>query len=175
MTGIDRELLRDLDRHLRGPQIDTPPTAPEAHMALPARADISGVLEAIQFAASSMNATAEHIEQLEAHSKAFDAANQELERPEPPAQRCSSGKRYRSVMRLQQALKPRRSARSVSRDLAAQHVSRANAFERELAASQADLAKVTELVRSTFGTPPEAAPSSRPEDPMPKLAASSRP
>ena len=116
MTGIDRELLRDLDRHLGGPQIDTPPTAPEAHMALPPRADISGVLEAIQFAASSMNATAEHIEQLEAHSKAFDAANQELE-ARTANSRCSLAKRYRSVMRLQQALKPRRSARSVSRAL----------------------------------------------------------
>ena len=135
-------------------------------MAPPARADISGVLEAIQFAASSMNATAEHIEQLQAQSQAFEAANQELE-----------AQNRQLTVKLGEAIQERdATAASLEAEkersqrlegLAAQHVSRANALEREFAASQADLAKVIELIRTSFGTPPDDAPSARPEDPMP--------
>ena len=139
----------------------------------PPRADISGILEAIQFAASSMNATAEHIEQLEAHSQACEAAKQELEAQNRQLTvQLGEAIQERDATAASLEVEKERSQRLES--LAAQHVSRANAFERELAASQADLAKVIELVRFTFGTPPEAVSSAGPENP-PGLAAGAPP
>ena len=99
-----------------------------------------------------MSATAERVEQLEARGHASDVANQELEELN-----------RQLVVRLDQAIKERDATvasleaekQRVQRleALTAQHISRANALEQELAASQADLAKVIELVQITFGTP----------------------
>ena len=138
MKGIDPELLQDLDRHLRGAQGNAPPTAPEAHATPSARADISDVLEAIQFAASSLSATAERVEQLEAHSQASDAANRELEE-----------QNRQLALQLGEAVQ----ARDATVASLEAEKERANALDRELAKARSDLDKVVELVRSNFGAP----------------------
>ena len=152
MTGIDRELLRDLDRHLRGPQEDAPSTAPEAHQTPSTRADISDVLEAIQFAGSSMSAMAERVEQLEAHSQAFEAANHQLEAQNRELA-LQLGEAIQQRDTVEASLQAEKERMQQLEGLTAQHVSRANALEHDLAAVRADLAKVVELVRNTLGAP----------------------
>ena len=153
MTGIDRELLRDLDRHLRGPQQAAPPTAqPDEQVAATTRADISGVLEAIQFAAASMSALAERVEQLEAHSRAFEAANNELE--EQNRQLAEQlGEAIRQRDGTEESLKAEQERIERLEVAAAQHVTRANALEHDLVATRTGLSKVVELVRSSLGAP----------------------
>lgn len=164
-ADIDPELLRDLDRHLRGPQGDAPPLVPDAYASSTPRANISGVLEAIEFAASSMNATAEQVEQLEAHSQSVEAANQELEvRIQELSLQLGEAIQERDASAASLEAEKERSQRLES--LAAHHISRANALERELAASQADISKVLELVKTRFGTPTDA-PAAFPEEPTP--------
>ena len=151
LKGIDRELLEDLDRHLRGAQGEAPPTAADAPNMFTVRADVSGVLEAIQFAASSMSETADRIEQLESKSQASEAANRELE-----------GQNRQLVIRLGEVTQDRDATVATLEAekerlqrleaLAAHYISRANALEQELAASQADIAKVIELVQTVFGS-----------------------
>lgn len=149
LEEIDRELLQDLDRHLRGPQ-GAPPMTPEAHQPPAPRADITGVLEAIQFAASSMNSMAGRVEELESHSQAFERANHELD-----------AQNRQLSLQLQEAIE-QRDATAASLEagreraqrlegFAAQNISRANALEHDLASACADLAKVVELVRKSFG------------------------
>ena len=163
LKGIDRELLEDLDRHLRGAQGDAPPTVPDAPNTFTVRADVSGVLEAIQFAATSMSATADRIEQLESQSQASDAANRELEEQNRQLViQLGEVTQERDATHASLAAEKERLQRLEA--LAAHHISRANALEQELAASQADIAKVIELVQNVFGTLREDA-SFRSENP----------
>ena len=149
--SIDRNLMRDLDRHLRGPQSDTPPpaappAAPSAHV------DISGVLEAVEHAASSMSAMAERIQELEAHSEALEASNQDLDgHNRQLASQLHDVSQQRDVMAASLKTEAERVQRLES--LAAHHVSRATGLERDLGVARSDLAKVVDAITHALGAP----------------------
>ena len=151
--SIDRNLMRDLDRHLRGPQADAPPPAatptapgPSAHV------DISGVLEAVEHAASSMSAMAERIQELEAHSQALEASNQDLDAHN---RQLASQLHDTSQQRDAMAASLKTEAERVQRleSLAAHHVSRATGLERDLGVARSDLAKVVDAITHALGAP----------------------
>lgn len=147
--AIDRALLRRLDG---SEGVAPPPLAAEGLAPSNAHADVSAILEAIQFAASSMNATAERVEQLETHSQAFEAANRELE-----AQNRQLGLQLGEAIQARDAttasLEAEKERSQQLESLAAHHIARAKALEQELAVARADLEKVAELVRTCFETP----------------------
>lgn len=98
-----------------------------------------------------MTSMTERVEQLEAHSQAFEAANLELdERNQQLALQLSDAVQQRDTMTAN--LEAERERMERLEGLAAQHVSRANALEQDLAATRADLAKVVELVRNCLGS-----------------------
>ena len=150
--SIDRNLMRDLDRHLRGPQNDSPPVAPPTAAAPTGHVDISGVLEAVEHAASSMNAMAERIQELEAHSQALEAANQDLEgHSRQLTAQLHEAAQQRDALNASLKAEAERVQRLES--LAAHHVSRATGLERDLGVARADLAKVVDAITHALGSP----------------------
>ena len=149
--SIDRNLMRDLDRHLRStPEPTEAPPPPEP--AQGAHVDISGVLEAVEHAASSLSAMAERIQELEAHSQALEAHAQEIETQnqqlvvqlgEAIQQRDALGANLKAEGERVQRLE----------SLAAHHVSRATGLERDLGVARADLAKVVDAITNALGAP----------------------
>lgn len=151
--SIDRNLMRDLDRHLRGPQSDAPPqVAPPPPPAPSSHVDISGVLEAVEHAASSMSAMAERIQELEAHSQALEASNQELDSHN---RQLTSQLHDVSQQRDAVAASLKAESERVQRleSLAAHHVSRATGLERDLGVARSDLAKVVDAITNALGAP----------------------
>ncbi len=151
--SIDRNLMRDLDRHLRGPQGDAPPqVAPPPPPAPSSHVDISGVLEAVEHAASSMSAMAERIQELEAHSQALEASNQELDSHN---RQLTSQLHDVSQQRDAVAASLKAESERVQRleSLAAHHVSRATGLERDLGVARSDLAKVVDAITNALGAP----------------------
>ena len=154
--SIDRNLMRDLDRHLRGPQNDSPPPAPAPAQLAPAQqsahVDISGVLEAVEHAASSMSAMAERIQELEAHSQALETANQDLESHNGQlTTQLHDTAQQRDAMVASLKAEAERVQRLES--LAAHHVSRATGLERDLGVARSDLAKVVDAITHALGAP----------------------
>ena len=154
--SIDRNLMRDLDRHLRGPQTDAPtPAPPKAAPPAPApsaHVDISGVLEAVEHAASSMSAMAERIQELEAHSQALEASNHELDaHARQLASQLNDATQQRDMMAASLKTESERVQRLES--LAAHHVSRATGLERDLGVARSDLAKVVDAITHALGAP----------------------
>ena len=151
--SIDRNLMRDLDRHLRGPQADPPPqAAPPTAPVAAGHVDISGVLEAVEHAASSMSAMAERIQELEAHSQALEAANHEIESHNRQlATQLDDATQQRDAMSANLKAESDRVQRLES--LAAHHVSRATGLERDLGVARADLAKVVDAITHALGAP----------------------
>lgn len=141
--SIDRNLIRDLDRHLRSTQqtVEAPPET----VAVTGRPDIAGVLEAVDHAASSMASMAERIQELEAQNHQLDATNHQLtaQLGEVVQQRDATIANLNTESDRAQRLEA----------LAAHHVSRATALERDLGVTRADLAKVVDAITSALGTP----------------------
>lgn len=155
--SIDRNLMRDLDRHLRGPQPDAPVPAPVAPPTAPSTApsahvDISGVLEAVEHAASSMSAMAERIQELEAHSQTLEASNHELDAQNRQLlSQLDEASRQRDSIAASLKAESDRVQRLES--LAAHHVSRATGLERDLGVARSDLAKVVDAITHALGAP----------------------
>ena len=161
--SIDRNLIADLDRHLRGTRVEavdvpvepatlkapapTPNPAPSA-----GRMDISGVLEAVEHAAASMTSMAERIDELERSNHDLDeryrhieAANQAL-----TLKLAEVTHQHDAAVAALQA-ESERIQRLES--VATHHVSRATGLERELGVARADLAKVVEAITQALGAP----------------------
>ena len=151
--SIDRNLMRDLDRHLRGPQSDAPAqVAPPPVPAPTSHVDISGVLEAVEHAASSMSAMAERIQELEAHSQALEASNQDLESHNRElGTQLHDATQQRDSLAANLKVEAERVQRLES--LAAHHVSRATGLERDLGVARSDLAKVVDAITHALGAP----------------------
>jgi len=150
--SIDRNLMRDLDRHLRNSHEPVEPApAPQG-----ARVDISGVLEAVEHAASSLSAMAERIQELEMHSQALEAHNQDLDsQNQQLTAQLSEAIQQRDAVSASLKAEGERIQRLES--LAAHHVSRATGLERDLGVARADLAKVVDAITNALGSP--ASPS----------------
>ncbi len=150
--SIDRNLMRDLDRHLRGAHEPVEPPPPPAQTIPTGRVDISGVLEAVEHAASSMNAMAERIQELEAHSLELETQNQDLETHNQQLT-TQLGEIVQQRDTLDANLKAEGERVQRLESLAAHHVSRATGLERDLGLARADLAKVVDAITHALGAP----------------------
>ena len=137
--SIDRNLIRDLDRHLRGTNV--PVEAPREPA--PARPNITGLVEAVEHAASSMNMMSTRIQDLESQRLDDEAAYQQLQ-----MQLAETTQRYEAAEASAQA----ESERAQRAELfAAHHVARVKSLENELAMAMSDLTRVTDAITNALG------------------------
>ena len=136
--SIDRNLIRDLDRHLRGANVPAElPSEP------PSRPNISGLVEAVEHAASSMNMMSNRIQDLEAQHLEDEAAYRQLQ-----TQLAETTMRYEAAEASAQA----ESERAQRAELfAAHHVARVKSLEHELAMAMSDLTRVTDAITNALG------------------------
>lgn len=150
--SIDRNLMRDLDRHLRHaapqPHIEPAPqemdepayAAPEQAASRPSTADI---LDAVEQAAASMGSMTARIHELEGREAELEATNEQLKQ------------------KLSELLQRHQAAEAAARgeadragraeQLAAHHVARANGLENDLAAALGDLTRIAEAITGSLG------------------------
>ena len=138
--SIDRNLIRDLDRHLRGTNVPAElPSEPP-----PGRPNITGLVEAVEHAASSMNMMSTRIQDLEAQRLEDEAAYQQLQ-----MQLAETTQRYEAA----EASAHAESERAQRAELfAAHHVARVKSLENELAMTMSDLTRVTDAITNALGT-----------------------
>ena len=138
--SIDRNLIRDLDRHLRGTNVPAElPSEPA-----PGRPNITGLVEAVEHAASSMNMMSTRIQDLEAQRLEDEAAYQQLQ-----MQLAETTQRYEAA----EASAHAESERAQRAELfAAHHVARVKSLENELAMAMSDLTRVTDAITNALGT-----------------------
>jgi septal ring factor EnvC (AmiA/AmiB activator) len=163
--SIDRNLILDLDRHLRGgkPLPDASGRADPAQPAtLPAvsvgqlppasaglRPNIASVVQAVEHAAHSIAAMTARIEELESHIDQLEANNRHFEAQLGEAEQA---------LQLADAKLRTEGERAMRAESAAAHqTARAMDLERELTAVHGDLARVTEAITAALGLPPEEA------------------
>lgn len=153
--SIDRNLIRDLDRHLRNHKpSDAPGGAPEAPSApVPARSgprpNIANVVEAVEHAASSIAAMTARIDELESHIDGLEAMNRQLE-----AQLAEAGQ---AIQVTESKLRAEGERASRIEGVAAHQAARVVDLERELSAAHGDLARVTEAIAAALGLPEDGA------------------
>ncbi len=149
--SIDRNLILDLDRHLRGAQAASPPGLPATMDPIPTparsglRPDVAHVVEAVEQAAHSISSMTARIEDLESHITNLEAANGKLD------ERLSSSQRH--VAELEGRLKAETERAARIEAVAAQQAGRAAALDRELNAAHGDLARITDAIAATLGFP----------------------
>ena len=152
--SIDRNLILDLDRHLRGATVPSKPGVPATMdpAETPARAglrpDVAHVVEAVEQAAHSISSMTARIEDLESHVTNLEAANGKLD------ERLSSSQRH--VADLEARLKGESERATRIEAVAAQQAGRAAALDRELNAAYGDLARITDAIAATLGFPERA-------------------
>lgn len=159
--SIDRNLLRDLDRHLRAPehadQSAPEPTEPEPVQqqtttppVAASRPTADALVEAVQHAASTMAAMTDRIEDLEANLAATQRVHHET---------AAQLEETRQLLGASEtALREEGNRRDRAESLAAHHVARANHLEVELANALGDLTRVTDAIAETLGLPERGAP-----------------
>ena len=137
--SIDRNLIRDLDRHLRGGNVPAElPNEPP-----PGRPNITGLVEAVEHAAASMNMMSTRIQDLESQRLEDEAAYQQLQ-----LQLAETTQRYEAAEASAQAEGERAQRAEL---FAAHHVARVKALENELAMAMSDLTRVTDAITSALG------------------------
>ena len=148
--SIDRDLLRDIGRNFDRTEVAAPP-AQETAPATGNHVDISGVLEAVRFTASSLSGMAERIREFEAHIEALEQSHEEFEtqRQQLAAQLEDVDRQHKS---LAAGLKVENERVRRLENLAAQHGSRAAGLERDLGLALTDLGKIVEAVGAAFGS-----------------------
>ncbi len=137
--SIDRNLMRDLDRQLRGTRDAAAPAPPPS-----LRPDIAGVVEAVEQAAASMAAMTQQIQSLEAQVYQLEASNHHL------SGQLAEVSDARDT--AEETLRGERERGQRVEAFAAHHVARASALERELDVARADLAKVVEAITNALGS-----------------------
>ena len=138
--SLDRNLIRDLDRQLRGSRDAQASPAQRS-----VRPDIAGVVEAVEHAAASMAAMAQRIQALDSQTYQLESHNQHL------ATQLADMTEAREA--AEEALRAERERGQRVEAFAAHHVSRASALERELDGARSDLAKVVEAINNALGSP----------------------
>ena len=152
--SIDRNLMRDLDRHLRGAHeiarpapsstpSDMQPTTAPARAGL--RPDIAHVVEAVEHAGQSMVEMNGRIDELEGHIGQLEGANAKF------AERLAVSQQQ--IVDLEARLKAESERASRIESVAAQQAARAAALDRELNAAHGDLARITDTIAATLGFP----------------------
>lgn len=152
--AIDRNLMRDLDRHLRGaapqaaaePQQQTRPTAQTGMSQLP-RPSTSDVLEAVHQAASSLASMGQRIQELESRQVELEGVNTQLR------------EKLGEMLHLQQETDARARAEAEraarGEEIASQHLARAQALEADLETALADLHRIAEAITGTLAVQPQ--------------------
>ena len=149
--SIDRNLMLDLDRHLRGAQTIPVPSVPATMepITTPARSglrpDVAHVVEAVEQAAHSISAMTARIDELENHVANVESSNSKL------SEKLSSSQRH--VLDLEARLKAESERAARIEAVAAQQAGRAAALDRELNAAHGDLARITDAIGATLGFP----------------------
>ena len=156
--SIDRNLIRDLDRHLRNAKplpepAYVPEPAPEpvssfqaAPPARPApRPNIASVVEAVEHAAQAIAAMTARIEELENNGEALEAANRQLEE--------QLGEADQMVRTLDAKVKVETERANRFETVSGQQAARVIDLERELSTVHGDLARVTEAITAALGLP----------------------
>ncbi len=149
--SIDRNLILDLDRHLRGTPAASTPGVPATMDPIPTparsglRPDVAHVVEAVEQAAHSISSMTARIEDLESHITNLEAANGKLD------ERLSSSQRHVAELEARLKAETERAARIEA--VAAQQAGRAAALDRELNAAHGDLARITDAIAATLGFP----------------------
>ncbi len=141
--SIDRNLIRDLDRHLRGTHasVHEEPSREQSN----ARPNITGIVEAVEQAASSISLMSTRIQDLEVQHAEDEAAQHSLQ-----VQLADAMQRYEAA----EASAQNENERAQRAELfAAHHVARVKTLEQELAGALSDLARVTEAITSALGLP----------------------
>ena len=149
--SIDRNLMLDLDRHLRGAQTASTvevsttmdPVQTPARSGL--RPDVAHVVEAVEQAANSISAMTSRIEDLEGHVVNLEAGNGKL------SEKLASSQRHVADLEARLKAESERAARIEA--VAAQQAGRAAALDRELNAAHGDLARITDAIGATLGFP----------------------
>ena len=139
--SIDRNLMRELDRHLRSaqPEVEQPlPPVP-----VPPRPDIDGVLDAVEQAAMSIAMMTARIHELESHIYGLETANDQL-----ISQLEATTRRAETIEADLQTTSERMKRAEL---LAAHQLARGNTLEQQLAAALADLTRVTDAIASRLG------------------------
>ena len=151
--SIDRNLLRDLDRHLRVPETAEPEAlvAPAKDMAIPLapplapRPTADTLVEAIQHAAATMSAMTDRIEELESSLDALERTHHDT---------VSQFQETQQLLEASEAaLREESERRDRAETLAAHHVARANRLDLELANALGDLTRVTDAIAGALGFP----------------------
>ncbi len=164
--SIDRNLILDLDRHLRAnkapptatppaPEPAPPPVAPPpAQQFAPpppsrqiGRPNIASVVGAVEQAAQAITAMTGRIDELENHIGELETVNRQLE--------GQLGEADQNLQALEGRLRSESDRATRLETIAAQQTSRANDLERELSAVHGDLARVTEAITAALGLPEE--------------------
>lgn len=151
LPSIDRNLIRDLDRHLRNaappaepaaPRQDVPRSEPAAPPQGGLRPSTSDILEAVGQAAASMAAMNARIQELEAKQAELMATNNQLRT------------KLSEVLQSQQGADARLRAESEraqrAEEIAARHLSRCQALEGDLSAALGDLNRIADAIHGTL-------------------------
>ena len=146
--SIDRNLIRDLDRHLRGTQGQTQEELPRDQPNT--RPNITGIVEAVEHAASSISLMSTRIQDLEAQHAEDEAAYHHLQ-----VQHADAVQRYETAEARAQGEGERAQRAEL---FAAHHVARVKTLEQELAGALSDLARVTDAITTALGLPGSARP-----------------
>lgn len=152
--AIDRNLMLDLDRHLRGGHAPEPAETPTAMDPAPTpprsglRPEVGHVLEAVEHAAQTIAAMSARIEELEAHIDNVEATNGKL------GEKLASSQRH--VDDLETRLRDETERANRIEAVATQQAGRAAALDRELNAAHGDLARITDAIATTLGFPQKA-------------------
>jgi hypothetical protein len=167
LPSIDRDLIRDLDRHLRNATAIEPaprpqqPAAPPAAEKRPAasRVDAAGrprtsdILEAVGHAAASMTAMNTRIQELESKQFELAATNNQL--------RTKLGDILQSQQTADARLRAETDRADRAEEIAARHLSRCQMLEGDLATALADLNRIAEAITGTLGGSGAAATATR--------------
>lgn len=149
--SIDRNLILDLDRHLRGTQLTTTGNVPATMEPTPApartglRPDVNHVVQAVEQAAQSISSMSARIDDLESHVVNLETSNGKLN------EKLASSQRH--VADLEARLKAETDRAARIEAVAAQQAGRAAALDRELNAAHGDLARITDAIAATLGFP----------------------
>lgn len=162
LPSIDRNLIRDLDRHLRNaaPAAEAPaprqdPTrepareaAREANRAEPAaaqgghRPSTSDILEAVGQAAASMAAMNARIQELEAKQAELMATNNQLRTKLSEVLQSQHGADARLRAETERAER--------AEEIAARHLTRCQVLEGDLSAALGDLTRIADAIHGTL-------------------------
>lgn len=146
--SIDRNLILDLDRQLRGAPAPAVTEGP-ANMELAPlerngpRPNVTQVVEAVEQAGHSLSSMAGRIDDLESHIANLEAGNSRL------SEKLSASQHHVADLEDQLKVEMERAARIEA--VAAQQASRAVALDRELTTAYGDLARITDAIAATLG------------------------